>query len=298
MSQSTPASLLSATTGSRQYLEFFAFCVASIVFWWHSIVSTFNLALNNDAYTYILLIVPVSLGLILAEPASPLTISPEKRTGWMLLMVSLLFHTISYWSGISLSTSNTLPLNIFALILWWIGSAVACFGLASVRTHFFASSFLLLFIPLPSRVVNWMIEGLQNGSAVAADAFFRIAQVPVIRQGIVLSIPGLDIEVARECSSIRSSTMLMLITLVLAHLFLGSNWRKLALILMAVPICIGKNALRIFVIAMLATRVDPGYLDGQLHHQGGVLFLGLAGVITVLLLWLLRKGELQQRTTR
>jgi exosortase len=298
VSQSTPASTLPVTTKSRQYLEFLALCLASIVFWWHPVVSTLNLALNNDAYTHILLILPVSLALILAEPASPPTVGSEKWAGWTLLSTAMLLRALAFWSGPNLSTANALSLSIFALVLWWIGSAAACFGMAPVRSHLFASCLLFLLVPLPAQAVNWMIEGLQNGSAVAADALFRIAQVPVTRQGIILSIPGLDIEVARECSSIRSSAMLIVITLVLAHLFLRSNWRKLALVLMAVPICIGKNALRIFTIAELATRVDPGYLDGNLHHHGGVVFLALAGMITVVLLWFLRKGEFQRRSTR
>jgi exosortase len=144
---------------------------------------------------------------------------------------------------------TALSISIFALVLWWIGSAVACFGFAPLRSHFFASCFVFLLVPLPDRIVNWITEGLQHGSAVAADVLFRIAQVPMTRQGVILSIPGLDIEVARECSSIRSSMMLVVITLVFAHLFLRSKWRKIALVLLVIPICIAKNALRIFTIA-------------------------------------------------
>lgn len=297
VSQSTPASVLPLTSKSRQYLEFSVFCFASVVFWSHPIASTLRLALTNDAYTHILLILPLSLALILAGPTSPLIIGSQKWAGWALASLALSLHIV-FWSGTSLATANALSLSIFTLVLWWIGSAVACFGLQPVRTRLFASCFLFLLVPLPPRAVNWIIEGLQNGSAVAAHALFRIAQVPAAREGIILSIPGLDIEVARECSSIRSSTMLMVIALVLAHLFLRSNRRKLALVLMAVPLCIAKNALRIFIIAELATRVDPAYLDGKLHRQGGVAFLALAGMITVLLVWWLRKGEFQNRSTR
>lgn len=150
--------------------------------------------------------------------------------------------------------------------------------------------------PLPDGVVNWIIEGLQNTSASASQALFRLAQVPVARQGVILSIPGLDIEVAHECSSIRSSTMLIVLTLLLAHLFLRSNWRKVLLVLAAIPLSILKNAVRIFTIAELATRVDPAYLDGNLHRHGGVVFLGFSVLLIVLLLWLLRKGELRMAT--
>jgi exosortase/archaeosortase family protein len=84
---------------------------------------------------------------------------------------------------------------------------------------------------------------------------------------------------------------LIVITLLFAHLFLRSNWRKFLLVIAAIPLSIIKNAVRIFVITELGTRVNPAYLHGNFHRQGGVVFLGLAVLLTVLLLWLLRKSE-------
>ena len=107
----------------------------------------------------------------------------------------------------------------------------------------------------------------------------------------MLSIPGLDIEVATECSSIRSSTILIIVTLILGQLFLRTWWRKTALIVAAAIVAIVKNAIRIFTIAELGTKVDRGFLDGKLHHNGGVVFLSLAVFAIVALVWLLRKTE-------
>jgi exosortase len=291
VSQSAPTNVVIVTNESRKYLEFSALCAASILLWWHPVGSALDLALSNDAYTHILLILPVGLALILAAPAPRSTLVSNRWAGWTLLLAALLLRALAFWLDRYFAGSNALSLSIFALVLCWIGGAAVCFGLVPLRSHLFASCFLFLLVPLPDRIVDWITEGLQHGSAVAADLLFRIAQVPVMRQGIILSIPGLDIEVARECSSIRSSMMLVVITLVFAHLFLRSRWRKIALVLLVVPICIAKNAVRIFTIAELATRVDPAYLEGRLHHQGGVVFLGLAVLLTALLLWLLRKGE-------
>ncbi|HXZ32575.1 MAG TPA: archaeosortase/exosortase family protein [Terriglobales bacterium] len=92
---------------------------------------------------------------------------------------------------------------------------------------------------------------------------FRAVGVPVTPDGIMLSIPNLNIEVARECSSIRSNLMLVVTTMVLAHLFLRSWWRKALLVVAAIPLSVAKNGLRIFTIAELATRVDPGSSTGS-----------------------------------
>ena len=152
------------------------------------------------------------------------------------------------------------------------GRAAVCFGLSALCFLLFPLCFLFLVVPLPGHFVDSAAQFLQHQSAVASEFLFRAVYVPVTRHGIILSIPTLDIEVARECSSIRSSTMLMVITLILAHLFLRSSWRKVVLVVAAVPLSVAKNAVRIFTIAELGTRVDPGYLNGRLHHNGGMFF--------------------------
>ena len=104
----------------------------------------------------------------------------------------------------------------------------------------------------------------------------------------MLSIPGLDIGVASACSSIRSSLILVITTMVLAHLLLGSWWRKSLLVAVAIPLSFIKNGFRIFVIAELGTQVDPAFLDGSLHHHGGIVFLSIALGAVSALLWALR----------
>jgi exosortase/archaeosortase family protein len=85
--------------------------------------------------------------------------------------------------------------------------------------------------------------------------------------------------------------MLVVTSMVLAHLFLRSFWRKALVVLVAIPLSIAKNGVRIFTIAMLGTRVDPGFLHGNLHHHGGIVFFLLALFAVVLLLWFLSRTE-------
>jgi exosortase len=135
---------------------------------------------------------------------------------------------------------------------------------------------------------------LQQGSAAAAHFLFAVAGVPVEQKGLLVHIPGLTVEVARECSSIRSSSMLLVTTLVLAQLLLRSPWRKALVIAVAIPLSVVKNGLRIFVIAMLSTRVDPSFLTGRLHREGGVIFFLIALGTIFLLLWMVRRGEAEK----
>jgi exosortase/archaeosortase family protein len=70
-------------------------------------------------------------------------------------------------------------------------------------------------------------------------------------------------------------------------IFLVSPWRKALVVAVTIPLSVAKNGLRIFVITMLGTKVDPGFLTGRLHHDGGVVFLALALGAICVLLWAL-----------
>jgi exosortase/archaeosortase family protein len=97
--------------------------------------------------------------------------------------------------------------------------------------------------------------------------------------------------VAEECSGIRSTLALFITTALAGALFLKSNWRRLLLLIVVVPIAIVKNGLRIATLSTLAIYVNPAFLTGNLHHHGGVLFFLIALVPMALLLIFLERQE-------
>ncbi len=276
--------------GWRRNSEFALLVGFSILFWWSPLANTFRSAWANEAYTHIILILPLSLGLIYFESKKVRPVMPSRLSGASLLVISLAFASYVRTNSIFVADVR-LSLGMLALVMWWVACVVFCFGIPVFRTLLFPLCFLLWLVPLPNLLLNWIIVVLQKGSAAMALGLFQLARVPVTLNGVTLSLPGLDIEVARECSSIRSSMILIITTMVLGHLFLRSTWRKLLVVLIAIPLSAAKNALRIFVIVGLATRINPGYFDGNLHHRGGIVFLMIALAVTGALLWLLARSE-------
>jgi exosortase len=263
----------------------------SVAIWWGPLTGSFALALRNEQYTHLFLILPISAALILMDWKTP-----ERSSGFGIAIgsVLLLCAVIVRWQAALLPADARLTLNMLALVVWWNASFFVAFGVHAFRKALFPLCFLLWLVPFPDFVLNPIVNLLQRGSAASAHWFFAAAGIPVVQRGMFLHIPGLTLEVAPECSSIRSSLMLVVTTMVLAQLLLRSFWRKLLVVAVAVPLSVAKNGLRIFVIAMLGTKVDPAYLNGRLHHQGGVVFLAIALLVIFLLLWSLRKCE--QRT--
>jgi len=286
------------TMTARTQTPAFAFLSAvSILFWWHPLVMTLGLALANDAYTHVLLILPLSAALIYMDSkygnAKELRIDPPPslRIGAALLALALVIGCYARWGMAAAADDIRLSLGMFALVTWWIASVVFCFGLRAFRSFLLPLCFLFFLVPVPRVLLSVIVGWLQHGSAWMAALLFRAVGEPVQRDGIFLSLTGLDIEVAKECSSIRSSCLLVITTIVLAHLFLRSWWRKALLIAAAFPLSAAKNGLRIFTIAELGTRIDPAFLNGRLHHNGGIIFLSIAVVVVGALLWILRRTE-------
>jgi exosortase len=197
------------------------------------------------------------------------------------------------------SLGNTDRLSVLAalIVLAWVGLFIFWYGLSSVRSALFPLLFLLLMVPLPGSVIGHLELLLQKGSAETCDALFHFMGVPVLRHGFQFSLPGVDIEVAEQCSGIHSGMSLFIAGLLAAHLLLTGIGKKVCFALCIFPIAIFKNAVRIVTIAWLGIYVNPAVFEGQLHRQGGLPFSIVAFVLMAALLWLLRRPSVLRRST-
>ncbi len=205
-------------TPASSYRIFVVLWVASLLIWWQAIAATLALALHQDAYTHILLILPISIGLIGTEwNRRKWKPSPSILRGSALLGVAVLIGVAGLrWGRVDVFTGDVrLSLEILAVVMWWVGSFVCCFGGRIFRRCIFPLLFLLWLVPIPEFALDYIVYLLQLGSALAARLLFTMAGIPVSQDGAVVAIPGLTLEVAKECSSIRSSLMLLVTTMVI-----------------------------------------------------------------------------------
>ena len=128
-------------------------------------------------------------------------------------------------------------------------------------------------IPIPSAVTQAAIEFLQKGSTEAVNVLFYLLGVPATREGFVFHLPGLSIEVAENCSGIRSSIALVITSVIAGKLFLRRGWQGVLLAISIVPIAILKNGIRIVSLSVIGTFLDERILLGDLHRKGGLFSL-------------------------
>jgi exosortase len=275
----------------RRHLGFLFFFCASVLVFWMPLRRLISFSLTYDYGSYIIFIVPVSAYLVYQKRRE---IFSKVQAGLLVGSVLLLAGAILWWLAEKHSPSlegNYFSLLILAIVIIWMAGFIFCYGSGAFSAASFPLLFLFLLVPIPEFLIDKIIFLLQAGSAAVAYWLLRLLQVPVFKQGFILQLPTLNIEVAKECSGIRSSLGLLITTLLVGEFALRSGWRRLLLTLSTVPILILKNAVRIAVICLLSIYVDRGFLHGWLHTSGGIVFYLLGLAILVPILTALRKSE-------
>jgi len=283
----------------QRHLVFAAIVVGSGLFCAATVAGLVRYAFSNESYTHIVLIPFLSLFVVYTDRKK---IFEEARTGLgigvaIIAAASVAAGFLDFGLPADASESD-LPARALALLLIWMGGYLLCYGTRSARAAVFPLAFLLLMIPLPAPLLSHLLALLQKGSADVAFWGIKAVGIPVLREGLFLSVPGVVIQVAVECSGIRSSMGLLITCLLAAHYFLSTTWHKAVFVLVSLPLAIVKNGIRIATLTFLSLRVDPGFLRGDLHRDGGFVFFLLVLLVMWPVLILLQKSERRAQGTR
>ena len=275
----------------NRWLIFVAWVSLSLLLFARPIYGLFQFANQDETASHILLIPVITAWLLYTER------KPVQTQGGYSIWPTALFLAPSLLIAIfSLNCEACTPKTrlsgyTLSLVLLVIAGYVLALGPATAKSSWFALAFLLLAIPIPDFFLGKIIYWLQAGSAAVAELVFNLSGAPVLRQGFVFRLPKMSIEVAQECSGIRSSLALLILALLVAHFSFRPFWKKLAFLAAGLCMMLVKNGIRIATLTLLANYVNPAFLTGKLHRQGGIVFflIGLALLLPVY--WVLRKGE-------
>jgi exosortase C (VPDSG-CTERM-specific) len=181
-----------------------------------------------------------------------------------------------------------------SLVLYIWAGGFLFLGRNWMRSAAFPVLFLIFMVPLPSGLVNALESASKLASAEAANLFFVTTGTPTLRDGNIFQLPGITLEVAQECSGIRSSYVLVLTSLVAGNLFLTKAWSRILLVSFVIPLGIIRNGFRVWFIGQLCIHMGPQVIDSIIHRRGGPVFFILSLVPLLLLVWCLRLVERQR----
>jgi len=276
---------------SRRWLFFGCWFFLSCLVFAKVLAAFARVYLASDDSSYLLLIPAISAVVLYLDRRTVFqNLAYDKMLSGSLVVLSACVALTAH-SAIIASTGLQLSGYILSLVLLWVAGFAFLFGRIASKAAYFPLLFLFLMVPLPSSILDRIAYYLQVGSAWITGALFDLLGVPSLRDGLVFHLPRVSIEVAKECSGIRSSMVLLILALVIVHFCLKKFWTKVLFVAIGLFMMILKNGIRIATLTLLAIYVDPGFLYGRLHRQGGITFFLLALLLLLPVLRLLQRSE-------
>lgn len=258
-----------------------------------------NYAAHSALHSHILLIPFVSAYLLyIRRDQLPRKYVADLPLGMVFLAGGLGVFLFTYWRNFA----GRAPADNYYLVVLTL-SFLCClaaggfffFGRDWMRAAAFPLAYLIFMVPMPDAMADALESASKYASAEVANVLFHLSGTPVLRAGRVFQLPNITIEVAQECSGIRSSWVLFMTSILAANLFLKTPWRRLVLIALVIPLGILRNGFRILVIGLLCVNLGPQMIHSVIHRRGGPVFFVLSLIPFLLLLWWLRKSEIRVR---
>ena len=133
---------------------------------------------------------------------------------------------------------------------------------------------LVLAIPFPTVLFNHITFPLQILASEVASNLLPLAGVPVLREGNVINLPAMPLEVAEACSGIRSLMSLFTVAVIFGYFLERGTMRRTLLALASVPIAVAANVARIVGTGLCVQYWDPDKAMGFFHEfSGWLMFL-------------------------
>ena len=195
------------------------------------------------------------------------------------------------WSGVAVVVFGLMVLLLgiygaelflsrISLVFLLAGLVLTFGGWKLLKELRFPLAVLLLAIPIPAILFNQITLPLQFLASKLASALLPLFGVPVLREGNVIELPTMKLEVAEACSGIRSLMSLFTLSVFYGYFLEKSNLRRVLLALASIPIAIAANAVRILGTGLCVQYWDPDKAQGFFHEfSGWVMFLVSLGCL-------------------
>lgn len=278
-----------------RFLGAACFAVVLAAVFGHPLLTLIKYAASSQLHSYILLIPFVSAYLLyIRRDQLPKKYSVDLPLAIVSLAIGLGILIFTYWldfAGRVLGTPDRLTLLTLSFLCCLAAAGFFFLGRAWMRAAAFPLAYLIFMVPMPNAMADALEQASAAASAEMANLLFHLSGMPFFRVGPVFQLPNITIQVAQECSGIRSSLVLFITSILAANLFLKTPWRRVALIAVVIPLAILRNGFRIFVIGLLCVHLGPQMIHSLIHRRGGPLFFVLSLIPFLFLLWLLRRGD-------
>jgi exosortase len=147
------------------------------------------------------------------------------------------------------------------------------FGLGHLWLLIFPLGLFLLAVPIPTILFNQIAFPLQLLASDYAARAINLLGIPALREGNVIELAHMKLQVVEACSGIRS--LMALATLSVTYAYFGESlwWRRVVLVAAVIPIAIIANAARVAGTGVMAHYKGVESAEGFMLSFSGWLIL-------------------------
>ncbi|HVT47342.1 MAG TPA: exosortase A [Vicinamibacterales bacterium] len=238
---------------------------AGVALYWPVITKLVHDWLHDDNYSHGILIVPLA-AFFVWERRRRLAMTADAPRLWGLLVVVFgLVMLLAGQLGAELFLGRTSMLFVLA------GAIVFLRGTPALKVLAFPLAFLLLMIPLPAIIFNQIAFPLQLLASRAGEAALSLSGIPVLREGNVIVLAHITLEVAEACSGIRALVSLLTLGIVYGYFTDDRVGVRTVIALATIPIAIVANAARVAGTGIAAQYFGERAAEGFFHTFSGWL---------------------------
>jgi exosortase len=251
--------------------------VVSVWLYWHTLLHLVGQWWNDPNFSHGFFVPLFSAFVIWQERDRLARITP--KPSWAGLIVLL--------AGLAVLIVGRLGAELFldrsSLLLVLAGVVILFLGWNLFRAVLFPWAFLLLMIPIPTIVFNQITFPLQLLASRVAATVLPVLGVPILREGNVINLPSMALEVAEACSGIRSLMSLVTLAIIYGYLMEKRLWVRWLLAVASVPIAVAANSIRIIGTGLLVQYWDADKAEGYFHASWGWIIF----VVSLIMLYAL-----------
>jgi exosortase len=248
-----------------------------IVAFWPILTGLYGSWFDESAYMEHGILVMPAAAYMVWEKREVLRKIPRQPSAAGLLL--LLWGALQAILGIAAQWIWVARMSFLISLVGWIA---ALFGWAIVRRLIYPLCTLVLMIAPPTFVFERLTLSLQLLASRLGEICLEALGYSVLREGNILEMVGIKLSVEEACSGIRSLVAIFFMCVLYNYFFVRGWSMKAALLVLAIPVAILGNAVRI-VATGVASQYNPALARGASHEAFGYVSVvaAAAGLVAV-----------------
>jgi exosortase len=232
----------------------------------------------NDEYYGHGLLIPIISGYIVYRKWSAIKSLPREgfRLGLPVLIAGIALHIVATYWDVNFPSGFAFVISLFGAIVW-------LWGWPTARAAAFPIFYLCFAVPVARMLVDRFAQPLQIFSAQFGAAMSTAIGIPTVQEGTAVHIPEYTFEVAIVCSGLKSIIAMSALAALYAYMVDAPVWKRLLLLVAAVPVALFANGSRIGMTLILGRIFGKAAAEGFFHTASGlfVFLMALIGLFIV-----------------